>query len=977
MRAGIRGLIGGATTLALTAAMVAITTSVAGAAPTKPVISSIVASGGTFTSPPASGTELNPKVTVSGVLSGDVVSIYVDGGSVAATCTATATSVTFNAPTGSNCSVPATFNVGAGDGNYALSSDRVSGAAGQSPRSDAFNYIRDTAQPTAPASATASQLPGAQIRVQFPTSLDSAPFPSGVTSYNVYRSQPNPPGGAANGEAVTTNYTKVGSTTSCGGSGSTACTYVDGSAVPPSNANSYFYKVTAVDKAGNEGPKSPASNYVAADGSAPTAPSGLTVDPGAGGQDAGFGHNNNPTTTVTLGGEASTIKLLINNVVVDTQVVSGGTTSFTWNAPGPAHVVSFAPDGTKSVTVTATDGVGNTSTSGAVSYILDTVAPAAPTMTVSNRSGSSISANDKTPQVVVSGVANLEHLTLNVNKVNVADANSTNFASISDGTPKTFNPDGCDDITSTTPCDFTLSGPSPQTSIFTASARDRAGNPSPSNAVVNYTYDTTGPDVSTILSMGNPADTTSPASGTDRTPDMVVRVSSDTTRVDVFRGAELNPLGSVTASDHTVTCPSVVASTFCVELNKAATDHDFVVSAGANVLKARAFDASLNYKDSATFEWDGTDTQAPPPPTGKPTTNLSSGGQLSIDWQDVVDAADGGGASSNPVTYDIQKASSARASNGTCPDPATLTFTTLHTGLTSSNDTDTLNPVGNCYFYRVRSVDGAQNASAYGTPSDAAGEVKPHVGGYLLDSYGGIHPVNGSVATTKGPYFGFDIARDLVMLPDKSGGFVLDGYGGIHGFAVGNAAKPVTPGGGPYFQNFDIARSIVLVNATSGYVLDGFGGVHPFGGAPVVTGAPYFGFDIARRLVMTGAASGYVLDGYGAAHPFGTAPALSGTPYYSGFDIARDLVLTGTGKGYELDGFGGVHPFGGAPPAASSSYTSGSDIARTIVVTEPDLDGGLMLDGYGKVSTFGDAAPIPRPATFGSTYARRLVVILT
>lgn len=81
----------------------------------------------------------------------------------------------------------------------------------------------------------------------------------------------------------------------------------------------------------------------------------------------------------------------------------------------------------------------------------------------------------------------------------------------------------------------------------------------------------------------------------------------------------------------------------------------------------------------------------------------------------------------------------------------------------------------------------------------------------------------------------------------------------------------------------------MVINPTKpaqGYVLDAHGGIHPIGGAPAVTGGPYWkpesGRAPARRLVITDWAkpAGYVLDCLGGKHAFGGAPKLEGGPYW-------------------------------------------------------------------------------------------------
>lgn len=228
--------------------------------------------------------------------------------------------------------------------------------------------------------------------------------------------------------------------------------------------------------------------------------------------------------------------------------------------------------------------------------------------------------------------------------------------------------------------------------------------------------------------------------------------------------------------------------------------------------------------------------------------------------------------------------------------------------------------------------------------------------GLVLDGWGGLHPIGPGASkptmTMQGaPYWnGWDIARGLATLPGPSGikgGYVLDGWGGIHRFGVNGQAKPPAANyGSPYWKGWDIARDIaVLPDGSGGYVLDGWGGLHPvgFGGKaapPAARFGPYWpGWDIARDIaLLADGTGGYVLDGWGGIHPFAIGtnpqpPALTGGPYWPGWDIARGLTLLPEGNGaYLLDGWGGMHLLGGAPLPSGTFYLPGWDIARSVSV---------------------------------------------
>ena len=304
------------------------------------------------------------------------------------------------------------------------------------------------------------------------------------------------------------------------------------------------------------------------------------------------------------------------------------------------------------------------------------------------------------------------------------------------------------------------------------------------------------------------------------------------------------------------------------------------------------------------------------------------------------------------------------AANGTCTVmvsfkpggfggfPASLTFTDDGPGTPQSvslNGMGALDNQGHLYtldgFGGIH-ADGsasAMMASAYWPGWNIARSLAlfpDGSGGYTLDGYGGLHPFGSAPALSGYAYFGFDIARQVVLAPWSSAaspaGWTLDGYGGPHAFG----GAPVLSGY-PYWGGWDIARGLAILpdstpSSVAGYTLDGFGGVHAFGGAPAPTGFTYWGWDIARGITLAPSASrtnpaGYTLDGYGGLHAFGNAPAPTGYAYF-GWDIARGVVAwTGNGNGgWTLDGWGGIHPFGSAPGISSFPYWPGWDIATSL-----------------------------------------------
>jgi polysaccharide biosynthesis protein PslG len=189
-------------------------------------------------------------------------------------------------------------------------------------------------------------------------------------------------------------------------------------------------------------------------------------------------------------------------------------------------------------------------------------------------------------------------------------------------------------------------------------------------------------------------------------------------------------------------------------------------------------------------------------------------------------------------------------------------------------------------------------------------------GGYLLSGDGTVTAF-GNAPFLGCPKFPWNIARDLVVMPDGYGYMVLDGYGAVHKFGTAASNPAIANLTAPYF-GFDIARSLALAPDGRGYaVLDGWGGINSVGSAPHPTTMGYWrGWDIARALVFTPGGGAYLLDGWGGVHSADGASYLGG-PYWPGWDIARDLAVTSSGNGYAvLDGFGGIHTAGDAPHPA-------------------------------------------------------------
>lgn len=165
----------------------------------------------------------------------------------------------------------------------------------------------------------------------------------------------------------------------------------------------------------------------------------------------------------------------------------------------------------------------------------------------------------------------------------------------------------------------------------------------------------------------------------------------------------------------------------------------------------------------------------------------------------------------------------------------------------------------------------------------AAPSAQP--GGVVLDGWGGLHPFGGFALSQSGaPYwYGWDIARAIVVRSDGSGGWTLDGYGGIHAF--GAAAPIATP---VYTPGSDTARDFAstsldqtgLPTGAAGYLLTADGALHAWGGAPALTvPATYPGQDVARGALVHFAGAtpdgAWILLSDGTIEHAGAAPPIS------------------------------------------------------------------------------------------------------
>ena len=282
-------------------------------------------------------------------------------------------------------------------------------------------------------------------------------------------------------------------------------------------------------------------------------------------------------------------------VVTDaTDVAVGGTSSFGQGATSIVFTPASAltPAGSP---YTATATVRNASNEEQVvstwRFSVDVTAPPAPTITsVHGDSSSPAIGNDPTPTIVVSGVVEGD-------TVRVLDGTVERGSAVvpAGATTITFNAGPAEDVTLTGDGEHSL----------TATAADPAGNVSGTSPAFRYTLDTAGPAAPTISSVSGSG--TSPASGSDPTPAIVVTgvTSGDTVRIlegATVKAAKVVPSAGLGGSA-SVTFNASASST------EVALDGD-----GPHTLVAEAVDAADNASPaSAAFVYD-LDTGSPTPP---------------------------------------------------------------------------------------------------------------------------------------------------------------------------------------------------------------------------------------------------------------------------------------------------------------------------------------------------------------------------
>ncbi len=203
-------------------------------------------------------------------------------------------------------------------------------------------------------------------------------------------------------------------------------------------------------------------------------------------------------------------------------------------------------------------------------------------------------------------------------------------------------------------------------------------------------------------------------------------------------------------------------------------------------------------------------------------------------------------------------------------------------------------------------------------------------------------------------------ARTLVARPN-GGYYALYENGRVVGYDAPSY-------GSPSWSGYEIARDLAVMPDGEGYVvLDAFGGLHPFGSARSLPlpAAPMFDHDLARAVAVTPSGRGIVvLDAWGGVHPFGDAPALPGELYDPDHDIARDIAVTHDGRGYlVLDRWGSVRQLRTRTRGLHRAGLQGGAVDARQLVVLPSGDGYVVVDGTGTLWAHGKV-PLPaRPST--------------
>ena len=302
--------------------------------------------------------------------------------------------------------------------------------------------VADLVAPSVPGGVTATAN-GGHVDVNWQASTDNV----GVANYQVFR------GSSADFTPSGTPLAVV-----------TDTSYSDTTATP----GAYYYKVVAVDAAGNASDASDAASVTVPDSSAPTAPTGLTATRSG--------------SDVDLSWTASTDDVGVTGYNVyrsaDSGFVPSSATLLAADLDDPAYTDANAPAGTWYYAVTASDAAGNASAPSATAsaVVPDTQAPGQPGDLQAVASG---------PNVSLSWIAGIDNVGVTAYRVYR-------------GTSEGFTPDATNLLGTVSDTSYSDAGLAFGTYYYAVESADAAGNVSdPATTQVDVVPDTTAPSTPT------------------------------------------------------------------------------------------------------------------------------------------------------------------------------------------------------------------------------------------------------------------------------------------------------------------------------------------------------------------------------------------------------------------------------------------------------------------------------------------------
>jgi Bacterial Ig domain len=219
------------------------------------------------------------------------------------------------------------------------------------------------AAPAAPASLSATPIPAADMRLDWPASTAT-----NLAGYDVYRS--------TGGSWTKRNTSLI-----------TATTWTDTS---PTNGTQYSYRVRAVSSGtpSFESVDSPTAT-ARADSTAPTRPSAVALANGGGTGNAYINLANRASVSVSVTLPSSSASTDVVTVTISRSGTSVSKSAPATNGSGTVTITGIdatsIPDGSVTIAATASDAAGNTSSTRSTTATKDTAAPNAPTATYDDR----------------------------------------------------------------------------------------------------------------------------------------------------------------------------------------------------------------------------------------------------------------------------------------------------------------------------------------------------------------------------------------------------------------------------------------------------------------------------------------------------------------------------------------------------------------------------------------------------------------